>query len=656
MSMTDLEAVQRDIETLTGKPLPDAGTREHLLTMQAVQNTRPDLADAYFALTRATTVSSAPPASLTRQLNLSRWRDRLEAWKSALLQRSSVAGKKVPDKRKFWIIAGGVGALALVGFFAMSATPSKKAEGPNLLGGIAGKDVRGKPGSTLPEDNPATTATSRASRDAAPAPETVNAALALPTPLRTDASPGSPSSAASASSPSQTGTDAAPRYGVTSAPPYATSATDVPANPSAPYRSTPVTNNSSSTAANTASNAPRSAAPRSTTPRSGQKMHVVAPRAGVLGAAAIPPTGQSPLAQSATLPGSPFNAPPSGAPGAPPATTPSSVVSRPTATSQPRTVSVPASSSSSTVRTAPTSPRSNTLVSSVAVPVPSASSVVRAVSPSTTTFVRAGNGGGSVNVQGASPSSGSVFTRVGSPPPPITTAAVATPAAESSSPVGPSIPVPPPVTSAAPAPPPVTTALTAPGLELLIPGVRLGDRLEARMMTTVIAVESGTSPLIAQTARDGCDAPPCAPILWIGEAFLGADKRVHGRITRAVVGEREVAIKGQLLGADLGPGIVADIRDEAPTLVMDLLRGSISAFGDYLGAAVSQKTTTVISGGAVQSTNLPSLTDFFLGKIGQLFSLGANPSPTFVRVARVEKGTTFTVLYGIEPAAATPSR
>ncbi|NJK42905.1 MAG: hypothetical protein HC933_00375 [Pleurocapsa sp. SU_196_0] len=59
--MTDLEAVQRDIETLTGKPLPDAGTREHLLVMQTVQNTRPDLADAYFALTRATTPSSARP-------------------------------------------------------------------------------------------------------------------------------------------------------------------------------------------------------------------------------------------------------------------------------------------------------------------------------------------------------------------------------------------------------------------------------------------------------------------------------------------------------------------------------------------------------------------------------------------------------------------
>lgn len=189
-----------------------------------------------------------------------------------------------------------------------------------------------------------------------------------------------------------------------------------------------------------------------------------------------------------------------------------------------------------------------------------------------------------------------------------------------------------------------------------MPGVALGARLSATMMTTVIAVESGTSPLVAQTVRDTCDAPPCAPILWIGEAFLGADKRVHARITRAVVGDREVAVRGQALGADLGPGIVGEIRDEAPTLVMDLLRGSISAFGDYLGAAVSQKTTTVISGGAVQSTNLPSLTDFFLGKVGQLFSLGANPSPTFVRVARVEQGASFTVLYGIDPPALAPNR
>ncbi|NJK42904.1 MAG: hypothetical protein HC933_00370 [Pleurocapsa sp. SU_196_0] len=451
-----------------------------------------------------------------------------------MLQRSSVAGKKVPDKRKFWIIAGSVGALALVGFFAMSATPSKKAEGPNLLGNIAGKDVRGKPGTTLPDNDPtSSTAPSSPSSDAAPAPDTVNAALALPAPLRNPASPGASSNTSNASTASNTATNAAPRYGVTSAPPYATTATTVPSNPSAPYRSAAVNDAAGRTAnVNANANDSSNSAARVNPSNAGRTLHVVAPRSGVLGAAALPPTGQSPLAQPATLPGSPFTAPPSGAPGSTPGTAPSSVVSRPSTPNSSRTVSVPIPTGASTVRTAPTTPRSSTVISSAAVPVPVTSSLVRPASSSTTTFVRAGSAGGSVNVQGASASSGSMFTRVGSPPLPTTAPVTASPA-EPSSPVQPSIPVPPPTSTAAPAPPPVTTALTAPGLELLIPGIRLGDRLEAKLMTTVIAVENGTSPLVAQTTGDYCPTPPCAPILWIGEAFLGTDKRVHGRLTRA---------------------------------------------------------------------------------------------------------------------------
>ena len=169
------------------------------------------------------------------------------------------------------------------------------------------------------------------------------------------------------------------------------------------------------------------------------------------------------------------------------------------------------------------------------------------------------------------------------------------------------------------------------------------------MLTTVIAVENGLSPIVAESSGNYCGNDNCPTITWIGQAFLGPDKRVHAKITSALVANKEVTIKGQALGADLGPGIVADIRDEAPTIVMDLLRTGISAFGDYLGTAVNQKTTTVIQGGAVQATSLPSITDFFLGKIGSLFNLG-NSSPTFIRVARVEKNTAFTVLYGIDPS------
>lgn len=172
--------------------------------------------------------------------------------------------------------------------------------------------------------------------------------------------------------------------------------------------------------------------------------------------------------------------------------------------------------------------------------------------------------------------------------------------------------------------------------------------LEARLVISVVAVEQGSAPIVAVTENPPCGKEACPPLLWIGQALLGPDRRIWVSFTQATMDGKTYSVSGQALErTELRPGLPAAISDEAPALVSDLLRGAIGTFSDYLGASLGQRTTTVIPGGGAQSSaTVPALTNFFLGRLSGLFSIPSD-SKALVRVARVPIDTTLTVLYGI---------
>ena len=206
-----------------------------------------------------------------------------------------------------------------------------------------------------------------------------------------------------------------------------------------------------------------------------------------------------------------------------------------------------------------------------------------------------------------------------------------------------------------------TTAQTTPQgiqpLESVLPGLFIGQKLEASLTIALVAVEQGVAPLVAVTQNPPCPQTTCSPVVWIGQAQLGPDRRIWVSIDQASYEGRTYSVRGQALGIqDLRPGLQAVVWDEAPTLVSDLVRGALGGFSDYLGAQLGAKTTTVIPGGGVTQTgSVPDLANFFDSRLSSLFSIPAE-SKALVRVARVEPESKFIVLFGIAPQLAARGR
>lgn len=188
----------------------------------------------------------------------------------------------------------------------------------------------------------------------------------------------------------------------------------------------------------------------------------------------------------------------------------------------------------------------------------------------------------------------------------------------------------------------------AQGLESALPNLYTGMKLEASLTVAVVAVEQNVAPFVAVTKNPPCGKPECAPITWIGQALLGPDRRVWVSIDQASYLGQTYAVRGQALGLeDVRPGLAAEVSEEAPTLVSDLLRGVIGGFSDYLSAQLGSKTTTIISGGgAVSSGTVPDLVNFFGGRAAGLFSLPSD-AKALIRVARVAPDSRLLVLYGV---------
>jgi hypothetical protein len=186
-----------------------------------------------------------------------------------------------------------------------------------------------------------------------------------------------------------------------------------------------------------------------------------------------------------------------------------------------------------------------------------------------------------------------------------------------------------------------------PSIETVLP-LSIGMKIEAKTVIAVVAVEQGPAPIVAITDKPPCKSESCPPIVWIGQALLGPDRRIWASFAQATVDGKTYSVSGQALDrVELRPGLPAQITDEAPALVSDLLRGSIGALGDVLGAQLGSKTTTVSPSGVSQSSsNVPSLTNFFLGRLSGLFSI-PNDTKALVRVARVPMDSPLTILYGI---------
>lgn len=168
----------------------------------------------------------------------------------------------------------------------------------------------------------------------------------------------------------------------------------------------------------------------------------------------------------------------------------------------------------------------------------------------------------------------------------------------------------------------------------------LGTRLKGRLGVGVLIAE-GAPGAVAIDAEDGST--------WVGEVTLDETRRLKGKLTRVIKDGREYATNATLLDAEGTLGVAARVREEAPSIAADLIRGSLRGVSDYVTAASQAKSVTVLPGGGVaQSSQTPPLELFMAGSLANLFALQQDKKAV-VRVAQAEKGTEVVILVVPDP-------
>lgn len=179
--------------------------------------------------------------------------------------------------------------------------------------------------------------------------------------------------------------------------------------------------------------------------------------------------------------------------------------------------------------------------------------------------------------------------------------------------------------STAPSPPSPTASSP------YLPGTRLSGRLAVKLV-----VPEGQEVPVALETEDGAT--------FLGKAKLSPTRRVEVNLDQAVLAGKVFPVRAVVLGADLAQGLPAQVREEAPSLVADLVRGSLRGLSDYVRARSQQTTvTTTPSGTVIQQGQAPPLELFLGAAAADLFSVPEG-TRAVVRVAEVAQGTPLTVL------------
>jgi hypothetical protein len=165
-----------------------------------------------------------------------------------------------------------------------------------------------------------------------------------------------------------------------------------------------------------------------------------------------------------------------------------------------------------------------------------------------------------------------------------------------------------------------------------LPGTRVPGRLAVKLV-----VPEGEEVPVAVETEDGA--------VVLGKAKLSPTRRVDLVLDQVVLAGRAFPVRAVALGADMAQGLPAQVREEAPSLVADLVRGSLRGLSDYVRARSQQTTVITTPGGGtvVQQGQTPPLELFLGAAAADLFAVPQG-TRAVVRVAEVAEGTPLTVL------------
>lgn len=132
----------------------------------------------------------------------------------------------------------------------------------------------------------------------------------------------------------------------------------------------------------------------------------------------------------------------------------------------------------------------------------------------------------------------------------------------------------------------------------------------------------------------------------VGNARFDPTGRVWIELTTAVRGKEVFAVRAIALeSSELTQGVPAKVGEEAPTLLADLIRGSLGGISDFVKATLEATTVLPLPGGgqAVQKT-VPGVEMFLLARAADLVALPKDQN-AIVRTVKVERDTPLFVLF-----------
>jgi len=206
----------------------------------------------------------------------------------------------------------------------------------------------------------------------------------------------------------------------------------------------------------------------------------------------------------------------------------------------------------------------------------------------------------------------------------------------------PPTPAPSPVNppSFTPLPPFPSTPLPAPSAPVREESpFKPGQILKGRMLTGVYLVPGKQVPVAVEVQGD-------SKAVLVGSARFESTGRVWVELTTAVVRDKVYPVYAVALeAAELTQGLPAKVGDEAPTLLADLVRGSLGGISDFVKATLEATTVVPLPGGgqAVQRS-VPGLEMFLLARAADLVAIPKDQSAV-LRTVKVDRDTPLFVLF-----------
>lgn len=208
----------------------------------------------------------------------------------------------------------------------------------------------------------------------------------------------------------------------------------------------------------------------------------------------------------------------------------------------------------------------------------------------------------------------------------------APPQAPPSPPSAPSSPALPSLPSLPPLP-----SLPSPGTPASSPAYLPGTLLRGKLLTGIYLIPGKPVP-VAVELEDGA--------VLVGKASFEPTGRVWLELDTLVKNDEVLPVRAVALEAsEVTQGLPAKVGEEAPSLLADLVRGSLGGISDFVKATLEATTVVPLPGGgqAVQRS-VPPLELFLLARAANLVALPQDQT-ALVRTVRVDRGTPLYVLF-----------